>query len=123
MSVECGKCERDLRGPHEVTCSRNPWPPEWPGFRLLLGGHIAPADTIVEGVEPLADGLDRRGQTRKRYGIGLRVPNEKALSFAARNDNLRHPRDGWFGLVSPIDDLAALTPAAEEMLALARGDQ
>ncbi len=24
VSIECGECERDLRGPHDLSCSRNP---------------------------------------------------------------------------------------------------
>lgn len=60
MSVECGECERDLRGGHDRSCSR--WRPEqelcicdpewqhdcpihgWEQYRVAAGG--------VEGTDP-----------------------------------------------------------------------
>jgi len=39
MSIECGECEHDLRGPHDPSCSRYKPPPKCPecGDRLKDG--------------------------------------------------------------------------------------
>ncbi len=47
MSLECGECERDLRGGHDPSCSRHPDNRELTRFDLTFKLIVAWADTIM----------------------------------------------------------------------------
>lgn len=92
------------------------FPPECPLFEITYAeGQYVPAGAIVEGVEICQNGVGQRQPGR----IGARILDESKVYFLP----FRDPVQGYAGVMCLVDHVKALTPAAEEMLAIARGDK